>query len=138
MLQKYLPEMLKDVSDNPEKISEYKNDRLFQQVIKASFDKNSKWQLPEGKPPYKPNNGPLGMTGYNLHLECRRFYVFEASQPLKQIKREQLYIELLESIHHSEADIMIAVKDQTLDVMFKGITNALVVEAGLISKDNCK
>ena len=53
-------------------------------------------------------------------------------QDLKPIKREGLFIGLLEGIHPTEAAILIAVKDQKLQKMYPKITWKLVSDAGII------
>jgi hypothetical protein len=58
-------------------------------------------------------------------------YVF-MRQDLKPIKRESLFIGLLEGIHPTEAAILIAVKDQKLQKMYPKITWKLVSDAGII------
>jgi hypothetical protein len=87
--------------------------------------------LPEGEPPFKPTAEPMGMTPTNLFSEAKRFYVF-CRKDLTAIKRESLFIGLLESIHPEEAKIVIAVKDQKLHKMFPKITHKLVSDAGII------
>ena len=87
--------------------------------------------LPEGIPPYKPAAEPLGMTPTNLFSEMRRLYVF-CRADLTKLKREGLFISMLEGCHPSEAEVLIAVKDQTLHKKYPKITRKLVTDAGFI------
>jgi hypothetical protein len=87
--------------------------------------------LPEGEPPFKPADQPIGMTDTNLFVEAKKMYVF-MRQDLKPIKRESLFIGLLEGVHPTEAAILIAVKDQKLQKMYPKITWKLVSDAGII------
>jgi hypothetical protein len=66
-----------------------------------------------------------------LRHELTKLYVF-CRKDLTNIKREQLFINLLESVHPTEAKLLIAIKDRTLDKMYKKITKKLVTEAGFI------
>ena len=86
-------------------------------VLKFALDPNIKWALPEGEPPYKPTDYIDQAT--MLIREARRLYLFldpatGGHQTLKQVKREQLYIELLESVDKEDAKLLIAIKDKKL------------------------
>lgn len=103
-------------------------------ILKYALDPNITWDLPEGEPPYKPCPHPGQET--RLLTEARRLYLFlEGGNPnLKKIRREALYIELLESIHPDDAKLMVAIKDKKIP--YKGITTKVVNEAfpGLIEE----
>jgi hypothetical protein len=96
-------------------------------VLQGAFDDRIKWALPEGAPPYKPNEAPD--THNVLHAETRKMYLFiEGGNPgLKQLRREALFIELLESVHPGDAKIILAIKDKKSPV--KGITKNIVQQA---------
>ena len=130
-MRKYLPQMLEEINNDPKAINNYKDDFLLKVVFAHSFLPNYKCILPEGEPPFKPAAEPIGMTPTNLFNECKRFYVF-AREDLTAIKREGLFISLLEGIHPSEAKILIAMKDQTLHKMYPKVTWKLVSDAGII------
>jgi len=103
--------------------------RLVPQVkelLRLNFNKSIVFDLPKGNPPYTPLNIPDNF-GYNrLRSEMRKFkYFFVSSSPnLKQIKRESIFIELLESVSQEEAELVIAIKDKKLK--YKGITRKLI------------
>jgi len=130
-MKQYLPEMLKEINDNPKSIEKHKEEFLLKVLFAHNFLPNYKMKLPEGEPPFKRAEQPIGMTDTNLYTEARRFYVF-CQDDLKAIKREQLFVGLLEGIHPSEAEIIIAVKDQKLQKMYPKITWKLVSDAGII------
>lgn len=129
--KQYLTEMLKTINDEPKTIDNYKNEFLLKVIFAHNFLPNYKMLLPEGEPPFKPADQPLGMTDTNLFAEAKRFYVF-CRADLKPIKRESLFVGLLEGIHPSEAAVVIAVKDQKLQKMYPKITWKLVSDAGII------
>jgi len=52
----------------------------------------------------------------------------EGNPNLNAMRREQLFIQLLEGLHVSEAEIVIAVKDKSLNKKYKGL-NASTVKA---------
>jgi hypothetical protein len=46
---------------------------------------------------------------------------------MNPIKRESLFLEILESVHPSDAEVFIAAKDKNLK--YKGLTKKLVVDS---------
>ena len=110
-MKKYLTEMLKEINDNPKAIDNYKSEFLLKVIFAHAFLPTHKFILPEGEPPFKPADQPLGMTDTNLFVEAKKMYVF-MREDLKPIKRESLFVGLLEGIHPDEAKVLIAVKDQ--------------------------
>lgn len=130
-MKKYLTQMLTEINDNPKAIENYKTEFLLKVVFAHSFLPNYKMKLPEGEPPFKPASEPMGMTPTNLFSEARRFYVF-CREDLTPMKREGLFISLLEGIHPDEAKVLIAMKEQKLTKMYPKITWKLVSDAGII------
>lgn len=123
--------MLDEIQADPKSIELYKNDAVLKLIFEYSFDPSKKMILPEGTPPFKPAAEPLGMTPTNLFGEMRRLYVF-CRADLKPVKREGLFISMLEGCHPTEAEVLIAVKDQTLHKKYPKITRKLVTDAGFI------
>jgi hypothetical protein len=103
-------------------------------ILKSAFDPSIKWQLPKGDPPFKPCQF-LDQENM-LYSEVRRLYLFwEGGNPnLTTLKRESLFIGLLESLAPADAKLLCAAKDKKLP--YKGITVKLVNEAypGLINE----
>lgn len=132
MRAKYLTELLKEINEDPKKIEGYKDNFLLKVIFAHSFLPNYKFLLPEGEPPFKPTAEPLGMSPTNLYVECKRFYNAFCNEKLTPIKRESLFIGLLEGIHPEEAAILIAVKDQKLQKSYPKITWKMVSDAGII------
>jgi len=96
-------------------------------ILKYAFDPNIKFILPDGAPPFKPCEF-LDQEG-RLYAELRRLYLFiEGGNPsLTKVKREFLFIQLLESIDKQDAEMLCAVKDKKLP--YKGLTAAVVKKA---------
>lgn len=131
-MKKYLTEMLDEINKDPKAIETYKTDFLLKVILAHAFLPNYKFNLPEGEPPFKPAAEPLGMTETNLNVECKRFYNVFCNANVKPIKREALFIGLLEGIHPEEAKVIIAVKDQKLTKLYPKITWKLASDAGII------
>lgn len=129
--RKFVTEMLKDINEDPKKIVEYKDSVPLKILFGFAFRPEGKMLLPEGAPPYKPDAAPLGMSPGNLLMELKRLYVF-LRKDIKASRREQLFIQLLESVHPDEAKLLIAVKDQDIPSVYKSITHKLVYEHGFV------
>lgn len=99
----------------------------IKEILRYAFDKNINFVLPKGEPPFKPFEG-YDAEG-RLYSEIRRLYLFvEGGNPnLKPVRREFLFIQLLESIDSEDAKLLLAVKEKKLP--FKGITEKTVRQA---------
>lgn len=130
-MQKYLTQMLEEINSDPKTIDKHKDNFLLKVIFAHAFLPNFKMKLPEGEPPFKAGAEPMGMTPTNLFAEAKRFYIF-IREDLSAIKRESLFIGMLEGIHPDEAKVIIAVKDQKLNKLYPKITWKLVSDAGII------
>lgn len=100
-------------------------------VLAYTFSPTAKWLLPEGTPPYKPLAEGSDVEG-QFYAELKKLYLYiegpsDAQKNLKPIRREQLFVNLLESIDPNDAKLLIGMKDGKLP--FKGITKKLTMEA---------
>ena len=98
-------------------------------VIKSSFDPKIEWAIPEGEVPYKPNDVPAGTEHTVLAMESKKLWHFikGADKGTPQHKKEQMFIQMLEGLHDSEAKLLIAAKDKRIHQVYKGLsTNCLL------------
>ena len=100
-------------------LKEYECD-ILKSLFIWNFDDSIISLLPEGKVPYKPNENPLGTDHSSLRREQRNLYMFVkgGNDALSTIRRETIFIQMLEGLHPKEADIVIAVKDKALEDMY--------------------
>jgi len=100
-------------------LKEYECDAL-KSIFIWNFDDSIISLLPEGNVPYKPNENPLGTDHSSLRREQRNLYMFVkgGNDALSTIRRETIFIQMLEGLHPKEADIVIAVKDKNLEDMY--------------------
>ena len=105
--------------------------QALRRVIKASFDPKIKWALPEGEVPFKRNEAPAGTEHSVLAYESRKLYHYikGGNGDLSQSKRETMFVQMLEGLHETEADVLIAAKDGVLHQMYKGLSANVVKEA---------
>jgi len=119
-----------DAKGNDDKIAvlkEYNCDPL-RMVLKYMYDKdNVKFLIPDTPPPWKKNDY-VGVEGM-LYKEARRLRIFIEGggyDQLAAVKREQLFISLLEDIDNGDAELlckMIAQKP------LKGLPKSVVYNA---------
>jgi len=100
---------------------------LLKTLLKYRFDPNIQFALPPGEPPFKKCEA---VDNENmLYNEARRLYLFieGGNSDLNPVRRETLFIQLLESIDPKDAELLIAIKDKKMP--YKGITEKVVREA---------
>tara|TARA_Y100001937_G_scaffold109139_1_gene153501 strand:+ start:1143 stop:1601 length:459 start_codon:yes stop_codon:yes gene_type:complete len=100
-------------------------------VIKSSFDPKIKWVLPEGAVPFKPNDAPEGTEHTLLVQEAKRLWHFieGADNQTPRMRKETMFIQMLEGLHKDEADILIVAKDKKLHQKYKGLSDNVVKTA---------
>ena len=100
-------------------LKEYETDALKSLLI-WNFDPTAITVLPAGDVPFKPNENPLGTDHSSLRREQRNLYMFVkgGNDALSTIRRETIFIQMLEGLHPKEAEIVIAVKDKNLEDMY--------------------
>ena len=130
-MTKFVTEILTEINDNPKAIEKYKDSILLKLLFGFAFRPEGKFLLPEGDPPFKPDAAPIGMSPANIAMEIKKLYVF-CRKDLKPARREQLFIQLLESVHPDEAKLILAIKEQNITKLYKKITHKLVYENGFI------
>jgi len=131
-----MSEILKKVNnakDKPKKIQvlrDYSTAPL-KQVLKGAFDPNIVWDLPPGEPPYIANEAPIGTEHGLLRNESKRLWHFVkgADNATNKLQKEKMFIQMLEGLHYEEAKVLMAMKNKSLNKMYKGLTESVVKEA---------
>lgn len=128
-------EMLKHISDLPQK------DRVsalntiaglrpyLQNILQITYHKNFVFTLPEGDPPYTPMNVPPNMGLNRLPAEMRKFQYFINNTNLTPVKREKIFIDMLEALAPEESALVLMMKNKKLTGPYKNITRKLVEES---------
>jgi hypothetical protein len=99
----------------------------LQTMLQLMLDEQIEWILPPGTPPFTPNPH-LDNEGI-LYGELRRMYIFmkNGAPNLKPDQRENIFIQILESVTPSDAQLLIALKDKKAAKMY-GINKKLIEE----------
>ena len=117
--------------DQKVKILRDNNTPALRSVLKASFDPNIAWVLPEGDVPYRKNDAPIGTEHTTLATESRKLFHFikggDGTTPAW--KKEQMFVQLLEGLHETEAALLVQTKDKKLHQIYKGLSTNVVCEA---------
>lgn len=131
-MRKYITELLQEIDNNTENLAQYKDNTALKVLFQYAFLPEKKFDLPEGEPPFKKDASPMGMSPVRFESEFRRFYIFEKTKDLSKVRKELIFIQMLESIHPEEAKILIAVKDQNLNKLYTNITADVLSKYGFI------
>ena len=132
-----------NAKDKPKKIKvlqAYRTEAL-EMFLKGALDPNITWLIPEGDTPYIPNEAPDGTEHTILDREALKFYNYvqlERNPPdgpivgnpnLNQMKREMMFVQMLEGLSAGEAKVLCLAKERTLSKEYKGLTARMVQEA---------
>ena len=122
-----------NAKDKPKKIEVFKkyDTNELRMFLKGAFDEKLEWLLPEGKPPYTVNEAPVGTEHTWLKQEVKRmFHFLKGGNPqLSQMKRDNMFIQMLEGLSEEEAKLLVWAKDNELNKHYKGLTANLIKEA---------
>jgi len=123
-------------------LQEYESPALTKLLL-CNFAKSISFVFPDGKTPYTPLERPKGVQHQLFYTEQRLLDKFikkevngvtyygcsGAPKPrLPQLKKEHLWIQLLEALHMDEAEVLDLVKDKKLTSRYK-ITRQNVIDA---------
>lgn len=96
-------------------------------ILRGTYDKTVEFNLPSGAPPFKGNDGHNAPS--NLLKKHKDFINFVKGGPgdgMQKVRREKLFIYLLESIEPPESELVINMINKK---PIKGVTKTLVKEA---------
>ena len=110
-------------------LKEYESDAL-KSILIWNFDQTVISMIPEGAVPYKKNEVPVGTDHTSLRREWKNLYHFVkgGNDKISGIRRETMFIQMLEGLHPEEAEIICLVKDKILEDKYN-ITYDIVQKA---------
>jgi hypothetical protein len=106
-----------------------KNDSpALRNILIAMYDKKKiKFLIPNSEPPYTPSQAHENQGA--LFREARKLKYFVegfGGENVQKIKREQIFIEMLETVHREDAKLLI---DMIKQKPYKGLTAKVINEA---------
>lgn len=139
MKRRSVTEILTEIGEAPnfqervKAMRSYRENSAMREVLRYAYNPDIKFLLPKGSPPYRENDFPDQQ--HLLYPEVRKFYMFiegghqalSQQNPKMALKREQLWVRLLETVDKDDAKTLIGMKDK--DIPIKGITEKLVQRA---------
>ena len=130
-----------NAKDKPKKLAvlrQYQSPSL-EMLLKAAFDPKITWLIPEGDVPFMPNEAPEGTEHTILEQEAKKLHNYVQRETstgpivgnpnLNTMKREMMFVQLLEGLSEGEAQQLCLAKDQKLNRKYKGLTANLIKEA---------
>ena len=100
-------------------------------ILQANYKSSVVFELPEGAPPYREQPPVAGLQYRHIEkaIYDLGYLVKGAKRNIGAVKREVLFIKLLETCHPADAKIIIAMKDKKLVDLYPKLTEALVKKA---------
>jgi len=105
-------------------------------VFMLTYNKQISWLLPPGTPPYRPLEPDTDSEG-RLIYELKNFSYFIANKgkpvqhDAKQMRREQLFVRILESIEPEDALLVIQMKEREIKGVSRNVVQKAFPELGL-------
>ncbi len=133
LLLRWILRKVSNAKTKAEKISllQKHNSTALRQLLIINFDESIVSMLPEGDVPYTPNDAPVGTDHTRLESEYKGLYRFfkGGQDKLPSLKRESMFVQLLEGLSAEEAELLVLAKDGRINDKYKRITKAVISEA---------
>ena len=121
---------LKSKKDKVDFLSQYKNRKDMEHIIKGAYHPAIVWLVPDGPLPegVELSDVPaVDLADDRLIRAHRQFqYLVKGGPDMKQAQREDIYLNLLRAVHASEAELLMSVVGKKLP--YKGLTRNLMLE----------
>ena len=110
-------------------LKEYETPAL-KSIFIWNFDPSVVSLIPEGEVPYNKNDVPVGTDHTSLRREYKQMYHFVkgGNDQLSSLRRESMFIQMLEGLHPDEAEMLCLIKDGQLNKKYK-LTREIVETA---------
>ena len=122
-------EILSDANKNIKTIVAYKNNAYLRKFMEAAFVPEKKVLLPEGRPPFEPLKDSAHQNPGALWQIAKKLDVLYRTD-VKPIIREVAFIRALESVSEVEADLLMMMKDQTVELIYPELTYEKLKDVG--------
>jgi hypothetical protein len=130
-------ELVEKATKKEEKIQILKSNESWalKDVLRATYDDSIQFLLPSGAPPYTASQeGSIPSTLLKQNAQFKFFVKGGAGEEMLPIKRERIFINILEAVHPKDAELLVKMINKKS--LGKTITKKLVQETfpGLIIK----
>ena len=116
--------------------------KALEMFFKSALCPEIEWMLPDGDVPFIPNEAPEGTEHTLLSQAMAKVHNYVklnrdklnmepviGNPDLNKVKREMMFIQLLEGLHEKEALLLIDAKNKVINKKYKGLNAATVCEA---------
>ena len=118
-----------NVKDRVKILKEYPTFAL-KTILQVNFRSDITFDFPEGAPPYKQDQGPVGKQTQSIEKAIRLLKnCVSQNKRVNNVKKEQVFIRLLETVHPKDAELLIAMKDKDIKSLYNGVTVSTVSKA---------
>ena len=92
-------------------------------ILQLNYHPDVKWKIPKGAPPYTPSDNQADAS---LHFEVKKldYYVDPSPHNIPMLRRESMFVQLLDRLDPKDAKLIIAMKDKK--ITYKGLSYKLV------------
>jgi len=133
-----------NAKDKPAKIKVLRQYRTaaLEMFFKSALCPEIEWMLPIGDVPFIPNEAPEGTEHTLLASSMSKVHNYVmlkrdklnmdpvvGNPDLNRMKREMMFIQLLEGLHEKEALLLIDAKNKAINKKYKGLNASTVCEA---------
>ena len=119
---------LKSKKDKIEFLSQWKHRKDLEHIVKGAYHPALVWLVPVGPLPegVEFSDVPaVDLADDRLNRVWRQFkYLVKGGPDMKQAKREDIYLNILRSVHRSEAELLMSVVSKKIP----GFSRALMLE----------
>jgi len=107
-------------------LQEQRND-MVDLLLELAFSKKIRITLPDGAPNYQKTGEAALYNAHLLYANRRQIEMFinDNTAHIPEMRRESLFIDLLENLDPAEAELLIQVKDKKL-TSYPGITRSVI------------
>lgn len=118
---------IKDPQERQNALGSCAGNQAIMQILHATFHPEVKFLLPDGAPPFTKLDKGVDAQG-TLYREAKKLYIFidGLAPEIHQLKRETLFVQMLEALDPDDADLLLGVKDKKM--IYPGITYDLVAK----------
>ena len=125
-------EVLKQSSESSDPVKSLQDfmlkDGRVKTILGYALNPNWKMPLPEETPPYIPSNHPIGVAPVEILKTHNKLYIMY-NKDTKQFKKEEIFIQWIEDMAPEEAELMLHIKNQTLDKAFSTLTIDVLISS---------
>jgi hypothetical protein len=109
-MTKLIGEIIKEASaaeKKADKVKILKNNESPALLLTLKFLFDNKVNLYTNSPPqYKQDHAPIGLSFNSLYSEAKRLYIFLEESTVRPDRKDQLLIQMLESMHPIDSEII--------------------------------